>query len=80
MSTAARNPARGRRLDDALSQLVDGLTPALPISAIQTEDYSDEEEALASAENRRHNALLERAWRILDTHTCLLYTSPSPRD
>jgi gamma-tubulin complex component 3 len=56
-------------LDDALSQLVDGLTPALPISAIQNEDYSDEEEALASAENRRHHILLERAWRILETHT-----------
>ncbi|CAG7985995.1 unnamed protein product [Penicillium salamii] len=69
MTTAARNPARGRRLDDALSQLVDGLTPALPVSAIQNEDYSDEEEALAAAENRRHNILLERAWRVLDTHT-----------
>ncbi|KAJ6167822.1 hypothetical protein N7497_000665 [Penicillium chrysogenum] len=69
MSNPARNPARGRRLDDALSQLVDGLTPALPISAIQDEDYSDAEEALASAESRRHHALMERAWRILDTHT-----------
>jgi gamma-tubulin complex component 3 len=68
MSTSARNPTRGRRLDDALSQLVDGLTPALPISAIRNEDYSDEEEALASAENRRHHVLMERAWRILDTH------------
>jgi gamma-tubulin complex component 3 len=68
MSTSTRNPPRGRRLDDALSQLVDGLTPALPISAIQNEDYSDEEEALASAENRRHHILMERAWRILDTH------------
>ncbi|KAJ6071836.1 hypothetical protein N7499_009850 [Penicillium canescens] len=68
MSAAPRNPARGRRLDDALSQLVDGLTPALPISAIQDTDYSDEEEAIASAENRRHHVLMERAWRILDTH------------
>ncbi|KAJ5338583.1 hypothetical protein N7452_005311 [Penicillium brevicompactum] len=76
MSTAARNPARGRRLDDALSQLIDGLTPALPISAIQNEDYSDEEEALASAENRRHQILLERAWRILDTHTAT--NAPDP--
>lgn len=68
MSNPARNPARGRRLDDALSQLVDGLTPALPLSAIQDEDYSDQEEALASAESRRHHVLMERAWRILDTH------------
>ncbi|KAJ5188585.1 Spc97/Spc98 [Penicillium cf. griseofulvum] len=68
MSNPTRNPARGRRLDDALSQLVDGLTPALPISAIQDEDYSDAEEALAAAESRRHHVLMERAWRILDTH------------
>jgi gamma-tubulin complex component 3 len=68
MSNQARNPARGRRLDDALSQLVDGLTPALPLSAIQDEDYSDQEEALAAAESRRHHVLMERAWRILDTH------------
>ncbi|KAJ5950809.1 Gamma tubulin complex protein 3 [Penicillium vulpinum] len=68
MSNPARTPARARRLDDALSQLVDGLTPALPISAIQDEDYSDTEEALAAAESRRHHVLMERAWRILDTH------------
>lgn len=68
MSNQAPNPSRGRRLDDALSQLVDGLTPALPISAIQNEDYSDEEDALAAAEQRRNQVLLERAWRILETH------------
>ncbi|KAJ5634288.1 hypothetical protein N7528_002130 [Penicillium herquei] len=68
MSTSTRHPARPRRIDDALSQLVDSLTPALPITAIQEEDYSDPEEALAAAEERRHNAYLERAWRILDTH------------
>ncbi|KAJ5561429.1 hypothetical protein N7535_004104 [Penicillium sp. DV-2018c] len=68
MSNPARNPARSRRLDDALSQLVDGLAPALPLSAIQHEGYSDPEEALAAAESRRHHALMERAWRIIDTH------------
>ncbi|KAJ5717590.1 hypothetical protein N7488_003236 [Penicillium malachiteum] len=68
MSTSTRHPARPRRIDDALSQLVDSLTPALPITAIQEEDYSNPEEALAAAEERRHNAYLERAWRILDTH------------
>ncbi|KAJ5727484.1 hypothetical protein N7493_005304 [Penicillium malachiteum] len=68
MSTSTRHPARPRRIDDALSQLVDSLTPALPITAIQEEDYSDPEEVLAAAEEHRHNAYLERAWRILDTH------------
>ncbi|KAJ6028351.1 hypothetical protein N7540_003927 [Penicillium herquei] len=68
MSTSTRHPARPRRIDDALSQLVDSLTPALPITALQEEDYSDPEEALAAAEEHRHNAYLERAWRILDTH------------
>ncbi|KAJ5924502.1 hypothetical protein N7466_008689 [Penicillium verhagenii] len=62
-------PTRPRRIDDALSQLVDSLTPALPITAIQDDEYSDADEALAAAEERRHNAYLERAWRIIDTHT-----------
>ncbi len=67
---STRHPARPRRVDDALSQLVDSLTPALPISAIQDdEDYSDPEEALAAAEERRHHIQLERAWRILDTQS-----------
>ncbi|KAJ5916324.1 hypothetical protein N7504_000339 [Penicillium tannophilum] len=69
MSTSTRQPTRPRRIDDALSQLVDSLTPALPITAIQNDDYSDPDEALAAAEERRHSAYLERAWRIIDTHT-----------
>lgn len=68
MSTSTRQPARPRRIDDALSQLIDSLTPPLPITAIQDDDFSDPDEALASAEERRHNAQLDRAWRILDTH------------
>lgn len=69
--TSARQSTRPRRVDDALSQLVDSLTPALPISALQDEaaDYSDPEEALAAAEERRHHIQLERAWRILDSHS-----------
>ena len=60
---------RPRRIDDALSQLVDSFIPALPISAVQDDDYSDPEEALASAEERRHHAALERAWQILDSYS-----------
>lgn len=67
---STRHPARPRRVDDALSQLIDSLTPALPISAIQDDgDYSDPEEALAAAEQRRHHIQLERAWRVLDTQS-----------
>lgn len=69
MATSTRQPARPRRIDDALSQLVDALTPALPISAIQDDDYSDPEEALAAAEENRHNAKLDHAWRIIDAHS-----------
>ncbi|KAJ5760933.1 hypothetical protein N7520_008089 [Penicillium odoratum] len=69
MSTSTRQPTRPRRIDDALSQLVDSLTPALPITTLQNDDYSDADEALAAAEERRHNAYLERAWCIIDTHT-----------
>ncbi|KAJ5095380.1 hypothetical protein NUU61_004736 [Penicillium alfredii] len=69
MSASPRYPSRPRRIDDALSQLIDSLTPALPISAVQdADDYSDDEEALAAAEEHRHHALLDRAWRVLDTH------------
>lgn len=68
--TSTRQSGRPRRVDDALSQLVDSLTPALPISTLQDEaDYSDPEEALAAAEERRHHIQLDRAWRILDTHS-----------
>jgi gamma-tubulin complex component 3 len=64
MST--RHSARPRRIDDALSQLVDSLTPPLPLSAIG-DDYSDDaEEALGTAEVQRHQVLLERAWHTLD--------------
>lgn len=63
MSTSTRQPARPRRIDDALSQLVDSLTPALPPSAVQDdEDYSD-------AEEHRHHAQLERAWRSIDAQS-----------
>ncbi|KAL4970132.1 tubulin gamma complex associated family protein [Aspergillus stella-maris] len=66
MST--RHPARPRRIDDALSQLVDSLTPPLPLSAVSDEYSEDAEEALAAAEEQRHHGLLEHAWRTIDAH------------
>lgn len=75
---SSRQQPRPRRVDDALSQLVDSLTPALPISAVQDEEnYSEVEEALAAAEQRRHRIQLERAWRILDSHSNTNATDPS---
>lgn len=66
MST--RHPARPRRIDDALSQLVDSLTPPLPLSAVSDEYSDDAEEALAAAEEQRHHGLLENAWHTIDAH------------
>ncbi|KAL4975234.1 Spc98 family-domain-containing protein [Aspergillus desertorum] len=68
MTMSNRPSARPRRIDDALSQLVDSLTPPLPPSAI-SDGYSDDaEEALAAAEEQRHQRLLEHAWRAIDGH------------
>ncbi|KAJ5989139.1 hypothetical protein N7481_004349 [Penicillium waksmanii] len=69
MSTTTKQSARPRRIDDALSQLVDSLSPALPLTAVNYDDYSDEEDAINAAESHRHNAQLERAWRTIDAHT-----------
>ncbi|KAF9891104.1 Microtubule-nucleating Tub4p (gamma-tubulin) complex component [Aspergillus nanangensis] len=65
---SARPASRPRRIDDALSQLVDSLTPPLSLSAVEDSFSDDAEEALAAAEERRHRELLERSWRILDSH------------
>lgn len=65
---SSRHHARPRRIDDALSQLVDSLAPPLPPSAI-TDEYSDDaEEALAAAEEQYHQRLLDHAWRTIDSH------------
>lgn len=66
MST--RHPARPRRIDDALSQLIESLSPPLPLSAIGDEYSDDADDALAAAEEHRHNAFLEHAWRTVDAH------------
>ncbi|KAL3432816.1 Spc98 family-domain-containing protein [Aspergillus tetrazonus] len=66
---SSRHHARPRRIDDALSQLVDSLAPPLPPSAI-TDEYSDDaEETLAAAEEQYHQRLLDHAWRTIDSHT-----------
>lgn len=65
---AARASTRPRRIDDALSQLVDSLTPPLSLSALE-DDFPDDAEALAAAEEQRHHGLLERSWRVLDAHS-----------
>ncbi|KAI9929041.1 Microtubule-nucleating Tub4p (gamma-tubulin) complex component [Aspergillus wentii] len=71
MST--RHPARPRRIDDALSQLVDSLSPPLSLDQLGDGFPEDPEEALAVAEEQRHHESLERAWRIIDAQA----SSPS---
>jgi gamma-tubulin complex component 3 len=69
MSTSTRPTTRPRRIDDALSQLVESLLPEIPLSALpQDHDFSDDDLALAAAEEHRHHAQLERAWRTLEAH------------
>lgn len=68
---ATRHPTRPRRIDDALSQLIDSLTPPLPLSSLNPNTLAaagDAEEALATAEEQRHHQHLQRAWRIIDSH------------
>lgn len=65
--SARRAPARSRRVDDALSQLIDSMLPPLSLSALGDDYSADEEDALAAAEERRHRDRLDRAWRILET-------------
>ncbi|KAL5333866.1 Spc98 family-domain-containing protein [Aspergillus crustosus] len=66
---SSRHPARPRRLDDALSQLVDSLLPPLDVSAVGGSSHLDDaEEAVAALEEQRHRGLLEHAWRTIDTH------------
>ncbi|EEA27439.1 Microtubule-nucleating Tub4p (gamma-tubulin) complex component [Talaromyces marneffei ATCC 18224] len=64
--SARRAPVRSRRVDDALSQLVDSLLPPIPPSALGDDFSGDEEDALAAAEEQRLQERLGRAWRILD--------------
>lgn len=69
---SSRHSTRPRRIDDALSQLVDSLTPPLSLSSLGIEDEADladdPEEILAASEERRHHENLQRAWHVLDAH------------
>lgn len=75
---SSRHPARPRRIDDALSQLIDSLTPPLTVSDLSPEaSYSqDPEDLLAAAEERRHHENLQRAWHVVDAHA----TTPTNND
>lgn len=64
--SARRTPARSRRVDDALSQLVDSLLPPISSSALGENYSADDEDALAVIEERRLQERVDRAWRILD--------------
>lgn len=64
--SARRAPARSRRVDDALSQLVDSLLPPISPSALDDDISGDEEDTVAAAEEQRLQEHLGRAWRILD--------------
>ncbi|WEW55170.1 Microtubule-nucleating Tub4p (gamma-tubulin) complex component [Emydomyces testavorans] len=68
---------RSRRIDDALSQLVDSLLPPLSFANRHhnddddaSETYSDElaRADVAEAEELRHRRALDLAWRIIDAH------------
>jgi gamma-tubulin complex component 3 len=67
----ATGPNRPRRIDDALSQLVDSLLPPLPRrrnpdADEDEDDEEDEEEDNTIADDLRRQRALERAWEILD--------------
>lgn len=64
--SARRIPARSRRVEDAMSQLVDSLLPPISPSAFGDDFSGDEEDAVAAAEEQRLQEHLGRAWRILD--------------
>ncbi|EDN02187.1 predicted protein [Histoplasma mississippiense (nom. inval.)] len=75
-STPHSHPHRSRRIEDALSQLVDSLIPAtIPrrneddetLSETSTDEYARLE--AAEADEQRHRRCLEMAWRVLDSHT-----------
>ncbi|KAL3475058.1 Spc98 family-domain-containing protein [Aspergillus californicus] len=78
MST--RQSARPRRIDDALSQLIDSLTPPLPLSVIGDEcEYSGgPEEALAVVEEQRHQGLVEGAWHTIESQANSAVNPASP--
>lgn len=81
---SSRHSTRPRRIDDALSQLVDSLTPPLTLSSLGIQDEADlaadddPEELLAASEERRHHDTLQRAWHVLDAHATPTHDLNSP--
>ncbi|KAJ5493083.1 Spindle pole body component alp6 [Penicillium diatomitis] len=69
MSNSNRPNPRPRRIDDALSQLVDSLLPEISIASLPRDhEYTNQETAVAAAEERRHQFHLERAWQLLEAN------------
>lgn len=62
---SARHSTRPRRIEDALSQLVDNLTHRFSYAATEDELPDEEYEALAV----RQQENLEHSWRILDAYS-----------
>ena len=65
----SRHPTRPRRIDDALSRLIECLTPALTLADIPSDlPENQANAALAAVEENRHREYLERARAIIDAH------------
>lgn len=60
-------PRRSRRIEDALSQLVDSIVPPPPHDDPDAD--TDEAAATAAAAHRRRRHLLDRAWRTIDARS-----------
>ncbi|KAE8352592.1 Spc98 family-domain-containing protein [Aspergillus coremiiformis] len=71
---SARNSTRPRRIEDALSQLVDNLTHRFSYVAAEDDLTDNEYEALAV----RQQENLERSWRILDAYSNANNDSTAP--
>ncbi|KAK1145591.1 Microtubule-nucleating Tub4p (gamma-tubulin) complex component [Aspergillus melleus] len=74
---SARHPSRPRRVDEALYQLVESLSPPLSLSAIG-DDVSDDTETFAALEAQRNRENHERSWRIIDAYANAPNDSASP--
>jgi gamma-tubulin complex component 3 len=66
----ASSGVRSRRVDDALSRLIDSFLPPLTLADLDEEENyvatkEEAEETLAAAEEQRHRDKLDRAWNII---------------
>lgn len=62
---APPHPRRSRRVEDALSQLIDSLVSRASVADDDDEGADDEN----AADQQRHRRALERAWRTIDGHS-----------